>query len=250
MWRHGWSRPGTWSCPSTIGGGGESEGIPNRLIPLEQVEDARSALTFLQLQPDVDPRRIGLYGLSFGGGIVTYAAAMDSRVACTVAVSGPASGRRWMEALRTTWQMQAFEERLRQEAEQRGRTGEFTYVDPLEFMDCDPDFKTAWRGFQEGDPRMARRITFDSAQAMMDFRPELVAHLISPRPIMWIHGAREKLIPVDEAIANYRQAGEPKKLVIFPDYDHLDLDVEPGLFQQMDLAIDWFDRELKASSLT
>src|SRR3954451_19138596 len=47
---------------------GESDGEPrNLLLPLRQVEDARSALTFLAGQPEADPERLGLWGTSFGG---------------------------------------------------------------------------------------------------------------------------------------------------------------------------------------
>jgi dipeptidyl aminopeptidase/acylaminoacyl peptidase len=48
-------------------GCGESEGEFGRVICLEQVEDTRSALTFLADHPAVDPERIGVIGSSFGG---------------------------------------------------------------------------------------------------------------------------------------------------------------------------------------
>ena len=41
-------------------GFGESEGPKWRLIPLEQVDDIRNALTWLATQPEVDTQRMGL----------------------------------------------------------------------------------------------------------------------------------------------------------------------------------------------
>lgn len=60
---------------------GESGGEPrSRLIPLAQVTDIRSAITFMQQQPEVNPDRIGLYGAGFGCANVTYTAGIDERV--------------------------------------------------------------------------------------------------------------------------------------------------------------------------
>ena len=44
------------------------------------VEDILSAVTFLQVQPEVNPERIGLLGISFGAGAGMVAAGMDQRL--------------------------------------------------------------------------------------------------------------------------------------------------------------------------
>ena len=47
---------------------GESGGEPRRqIIPMLQIEDIRNAVTFLQHQPEVNPERLGLLGVSLGG---------------------------------------------------------------------------------------------------------------------------------------------------------------------------------------
>ena len=58
-------------------GFGGSEGEKWRLIPLEQIDDIRNAISFFEAQPQVDPERIGLWGTSFGGANAPYAAALD-----------------------------------------------------------------------------------------------------------------------------------------------------------------------------
>src|SRR5690242_12278805 len=50
-------------------GYGTSDGEAGRTVPQEQVNDVRSAMTFLQLQGELDPERIGLVGWGLGGGI-------------------------------------------------------------------------------------------------------------------------------------------------------------------------------------
>ena len=60
---------------------GASEGEPRgQLFPLNQVEDFRNAVSYLQHRPEVDPDRIGIWGASFGGAVVIWTAAVDRRV--------------------------------------------------------------------------------------------------------------------------------------------------------------------------
>jgi len=68
---------------------GESEGEPRAQIwPLDQVEDFRNAITWLEQRTElVIPDRIGLWGVSFGGGVVLYTAAIEPRVKVVVAQS-------------------------------------------------------------------------------------------------------------------------------------------------------------------
>lgn len=49
-----------------------------------QVRDLRACLSFLAERPQVDAERIGATGLSYGGRLTMYFAALDERVACAV----------------------------------------------------------------------------------------------------------------------------------------------------------------------
>ncbi len=82
-------------------GFGGSEGEKWRLIPLEQIDDIRNALSFFEAQPQVDPERIGLWGTSFGGANAPYAAAVDSRVKAVVGQVGFGDGERFMLDVRS-----------------------------------------------------------------------------------------------------------------------------------------------------
>ena len=50
----------------------------------DQVMDIRSAISFLEGERNVDAGRIGLYGTSYGGGLVIWTAAHEPRVQCVV----------------------------------------------------------------------------------------------------------------------------------------------------------------------
>ena len=56
--------------------------------PRDQVMDVRNAFAWLAAEPGVDPRRIGLWGSSYGGGHVVSVAGMDDRVKALVAQIG------------------------------------------------------------------------------------------------------------------------------------------------------------------
>jgi uncharacterized protein len=75
-------------------GCGESEGKKGHVICLEQVEDTRSAISWLCEQPEVEPERVGLIGSSFGAAVAVYTAGIDSRPACVISSGGWGNGER------------------------------------------------------------------------------------------------------------------------------------------------------------
>lgn len=69
-------------------GQGESESQPG-YEPLHwvtdfEVEDSRAALDYLKSRPDADPRGVGFFGISKGGGAGLFAAALNPYVRCCV----------------------------------------------------------------------------------------------------------------------------------------------------------------------
>ena len=67
---------------------GESGGTPRRMAsPDINTEDFQAAVDFLSTQPNVDPERIGILGICGWGGLALNAAALDTRIKATVAVT-------------------------------------------------------------------------------------------------------------------------------------------------------------------
>lgn len=67
---------------------------------------------------------------------------------------------------------------------------------------------------------------------------------ISPRPVLFIHGAEDWLINVKHSRELYNKAKEPKKLVILEKVGHAEtmFDQQPDLF--MKPCLDWFSENL------
>jgi len=67
-------------------GFGDSEGLPRQLVsPRRHLQDWHAALSHVRGLPQVDPRRLALWGTSFSGGHVMVVAARDRRVAAVCA---------------------------------------------------------------------------------------------------------------------------------------------------------------------
>jgi len=229
-------------------GFGKSEGVVARLMPPEQVEDIRNAVTFMTTIPSVDTDQIALYGTSFGGGNVVIAAATDDRVCCVVSVVPVANGLRWMKSLRKHWEWLKFLKVLAEDRVQRVLTGKSRRVDVTELMPGDPHSRQVIQEKVKAAEKYTEGYPLENAEATMRHIPEDYVHAIAPRPILFIHTERDGLVPIDECYSMFAKASEPKKMVSIPDADHYDVYefVNPPVFEiVMREAVAWYDTYLK-----
>lgn len=63
------------------------------------VEDLRQAVSFLQTLPTIAPDRIGVVGMSMGGGVACIAAGIDERLRVIVALAPVVDGQDWFRHL-------------------------------------------------------------------------------------------------------------------------------------------------------
>ena len=116
-------------------GCGESEGEFGRIICLDQVEDTKSAITYLQSRADVDPDRIGLVGSSFGAAVAVYTGGVDQRVAAVISSGGWGDGERKFRGQHPTpeaWKK--FTDMLAAGRKHREETGESLMVDRYDIV--------------------------------------------------------------------------------------------------------------------
>jgi alpha-beta hydrolase superfamily lysophospholipase len=208
-------------------GFGDSDGPRWRLVSVEQVADARAALTFVADQPHVDPERLALVGLSLGGSNALAAAAADSRVSAVAAVASPGNGERWLRSLRRYWEWDEFLARLAADRLRRVRSGESTRVHPLEIVTPDPESESFFERIYGEFPQMRCELGLETADALIEFRPEDQIGRLAPRPVLLVHGAADRLVPVDESRSLFERAGSPRRLEVLPGVGHFDW-VMPG----------------------
>ncbi|HVY20281.1 MAG TPA: alpha/beta fold hydrolase [Bauldia sp.] len=230
-------------------GVGESEGPRGRVIPMEQVDDIRNALTYMQCRDEVDPNRVALYGSAFGCSTGVVAAAMDKRVKCFVGNVGMGDCERWLKSERSRWDWIAFLKRLEADRRQRVLTGKSEIVQPNEIHIPDRVAAKArdqkWEEFRkksgyDGYP-------LETAEALIEFKPELVIDRISPRPLMLIAMEFDVTSDVEETRSMFEKAHEPKKLVIMEGAVHYDAFkfTNPVVFEKiMKETIDFYHEHL------
>jgi len=228
-------------------GFGESEGPEYRLIPLEQVGDIRNAITFMQQQAEVDSSRIGLWGAGcLGGANSSYTAGVDTRVKCMVSAGGAGNGRRWMQAIRRYWEWREWLRMLDEDGINRVLTGKSRHVEQKDIIVHDPETAEYGAKLEAGKQISTKRLlSLESAEAIINFRPESVVDAISPRAAMWLRAENDTIVPIEESRSMYQKAGEPKKLVILEGEVHHGLFYEAASFERMMThSTEWFDSYL------
>jgi fermentation-respiration switch protein FrsA (DUF1100 family) len=235
---------------------GESEGEPrSQLIPSEQHEDYRNAITWVSLQPEVDASRIGVWGSSYSGGHVLHLAAFDRRISAAVAQVPLTDG--WSNAQRL---MRAdvfgqFIEALGQDRLQRYRDGTINYVKVVapegepSALPTPESYVWFTKASQSVAPTWKNQVTMESMEKFLEYSPAANIYRISPTPLLMVVASDDRLTPTDLAVAAYERAREPKQLVLLPG-GHFDAYSDPGLSLSASAATDWFRRHLMPSGAT
>lgn len=201
-------------------GYGHSEGERGRLVPQDEVEDVRAAVSYLSTLDAVDPDRIGLLGWALGGGVVIAEAAEDDRVRAVATVNAIGDGERATRAVHDEESWRSLLERIGEDRRRRAVTGRSEIVHPFDIVPLDP----ATREYVERQlypvPGFGTGVTLESAEFLLRFRPELVVDRIAPRPLLLIHGEENRLYPPEESKALHRRAGTEAELVLLEGRGH------------------------------
>ncbi|HXG23689.1 MAG TPA: alpha/beta fold hydrolase [Chthonomonadales bacterium] len=142
-----------------------------------EVQDLEGAIDYLLTRPEMAGLPAGVMGLSMGGAVALMTAAKDERIAA-VATHGAYA-------------------QLNRAIAQHGRL----FLGPLGPLFAVP---TAWWGMQ-----------------WLPIKPEKVSPReaiarIAPRPVLIMHGARDRIVRREDAELLYQAAGAPKEKLILP----------------------------------
>ena len=185
--------------------------------PVEQGRDWLNALHWLQSEPMCDRSRIGVWGSSYSGGHVLFAAAHDKRVKAVFSQVGGMDSRFVV----------ANDEQAAQtldEATRRAR-GELAYPDP----------GAVAVGALRGAPIRDK---------LMHYAPVELARQASHAALMFVIAENEELFDNrDHAIKAHAAATGVKKLVVIPGIKHYGIYRE-AREQAQQMAIEWFDAHL------
>lgn len=241
------ARNGIASLRFDFRGCGES-GLPGRLHPHDEwVEDAMSAISYLESVRDISSKRIGVVGMSVGGGVSVQTAALDERVCCAVALAPVADGGWWLKHLWTAtrgepgWHQ--FLGRVRRARRRRAVSG-LTHVVPIEdVLAYGPDDLKASRAMREKYPQFAPRVCLSSVESLMQFQPRQLVHKIRPRPIRFIHSLTDTSVPIEHTYELFGRAGHVRDLQVIHDSPHC-FWIGPESKRVQKLTLEWLQRYL------
>jgi uncharacterized protein len=191
-----------------------------RLVPQEQQQDYRNAISYIQGEPGVDYQRIGVWGSSLAGGNATVVAGQDARVkAVSVqvpAIAGPSTipGRAHLYGP------------MREDAIKRAREGQgHEYV----------------TGF-------SRYFAVDQYQQYAAFQENYVGFWSTKIdvPYQAIAAENDQLIPLEGIKSAVERISGPRNLIVVPGISHFEMYSHEPFEISANAAADWFVKYLNA----
>jgi len=222
-------------------GCGQSGGERGRIICLEEVEDASSALSFLATRPEVDPDRIAMMGESFGAAVAIYAGGVDPRVAAVISSGGWGDGEKKFRRQHpgdAAWTR--FTTMITDGQRERERTGKTVMVPRYDVVPIPEKL----RGLLP--PGSIMEFPLETVESMMAFRANDVVGNIAPRPLLLLHSAKDSVTPTEQSMDLFSHAGQPADLHLMADVDHFMFTHQSPLVA--DLIRNWLDKHFPAQS--
>lgn len=237
---------------------GASDGEPRQHIePWDQIEDYKNAITFTENQPEIDPHRIGIWGISYSGGHVLIVGAIDPRVKAVVSNVPVIDGYETMWRMHGTDRFRKLKVLIAEDRAKRSETGEYSYM-PMSGVPSDPnDQLVVWPDndvlavFNElkatQAPRHEHRNTVASIERLMEYNAAAYAPRLIDVPTMMIVANDDDITMWDQEIAAFKSIPSSKKeLVVLPATSHMTLYSNVTALEFAARAAgSWFDRHLK-----
>ncbi|HUQ74358.1 MAG TPA: alpha/beta hydrolase [Burkholderiales bacterium] len=195
-------------------GCGDSQGARGRTICLEQVDDTKAALDFAASRPEIDARRIGVIGHSFGAAVAVYAAGVDPRIAACISSGGWGDGVKKFRKQHESPEAWAKFEGMLQEGRRRKARGESMMVPRYDIVPIRPELR------HNLAPGSILEFPFDVVESMYAFRANDVVGRIAPRPLLLLHPSKDTVTPTEQSVDLFMNAGQPTDLHLVAGVDH------------------------------
>jgi len=219
-------------------GCGESQGERGRVICKEQVRDTRNALSYLASRGDIDPKRIGVVGQSFGAAVAVYSAGVDRRIAACISSGGWGDGAkkfRRQHASPRAWKKFST---MMKEGKRRKRLGKPMSVSRYDIVPIPPRLRGNLA------PGSIMEFPFEVVETMFAFNANEVVGRIAPRPLLLLHSANDSVTPTEQSIELFERAGKPTDLHLIADVDHFMFSEQNTLVNG--LVRNWLDKYFPA----
>ncbi len=227
-------KAGTAALVFDYRGFGASDGQPRQhLDPWKQIEDYRNALSFLETQPDIDPERLGVWGISYSGGHVLIVGANDSRVRCIVSTIPVVDGHQNMVRIHGESRFAELQRVMLQDRRRRYADGGGSAMLPMSSPHPEkelsgwpfPDVYEIFNRLKDTEaPRHEHRNTVESIELFLNYDVSPYVKRILGTPTLMIVAPNDEKTLWDLEIEQFNRIPSPrKKLSILPDISHMSL---------------------------
>lgn len=225
-------------------GFGESDGQRGRIIWQEQIADIRNAVTYITTRPEVDEKRIGLWGTSYGGALAPYAFSLDERAKVCVGQLGFSDGYSIIADKMQPDQLQGIQLMIEQDRQKRVLHNDPSYADPM-ILSGDRELADFFNEAVKDFPQLeGREVMVQFLEAHMEFSPIDVIRKKGDRPLMLIAAELDLLCPVDEYKKLFEAAPEPKKWLVFEKTKHFEFYSGEQALRSASEAVQYFKEYL------
>lgn len=188
----------------------KSEGKQGRVILDEQVEDIKNAITFLQVQDEVDSKQIGLIGWGMAASNVVRVASVDDRVKAVAGLNGFYNGERWLKSIHTYVDWVEIKKVIIEDRVHRVTTGQSKYEDPFIHYPLDPATKDYVEKELAPLSPFGKQTQLQFTDSIVQMNAEKVVRDVQC-PLFIGHGKDNLLHPVEESLSMYDVASEQKQ---------------------------------------
>ncbi len=238
---------------------GASEGEPRQhLDPWKQIEDYRNAISYLETRSDIDPERIGAWGISYSGGHVLILGTIDPRVKAIVSNVPVIAGYENMWRVHGTDRFRKLQALCLEDRRKRLESGVGGTL-PMSGTPSGPDAElVAWPlnevkvVFEElkrtQAPSHEHWSTIESVELLMQYDARPYAKQLVQKPVMMIVANQDDITLWDLETAVFESIPSGRKeIVVLPDTSHMTL---YSNLTALDLAAkaagSWFSKHLMA----
>lgn len=236
-------------------GFGGSDGEPRQHVdPNMQIEDYKNAVSFVETVPDLDSKRVGIWGISYSGGHVLAVGATDPRVKCIVSVVPVIDGHMNMVRAHGTEGFRRLQAAIAEDRTRRFKLGVSEYI-PMTAVDhhqtiCTWPYAETNKIFLDIKnsvaPAHEHRNTIESVELLETYNVLHFSARILGTPTLMIIAENDDLTPWDYALEAFRKIKSTvKKAFILRKITHMSIyskrtDLETAAEQ----ATDWFSEYL------
>lgn len=224
-------------------GFGTSDGEPRQHVdPWAQIEDYKNAISWAESRPELDPKRIAIWGISYSGGHVLIVAATDPRVRCVVSNIPVVDGWRTMQSVHGALAFRELESLILEDRRKRLEAGvlgtmPMSTADPARELSTwpFPEVTSAFLQLKKSvAPTHEHWNTIASTELLMSYDVRPFLRRILATPVLMSVAEKDDITLWEEEVAVFNAIATPeKRLFLCRDTSHMTLYSNPSRLEQL-----------------